>query len=210
MSGWGIFIYSLNLNQLAYPKEYMYLSFFFFYFESYIKRGSKMKSHWNKVIQLMPQPPWRHDMLWEKWSIYHLAYTREPMKLGIQQYKNSIYLVSLLFCYRKFHRCIKVKRIVWWIPHVPIPRDSYYQLMAHLIATLTPSTYHFWSKSKISCHFACKYFCNPIVFKYVILILDLGFLLLPCGHFYKPVVSAVRDVYTFQKEKGIRKVSTSI
>lgn len=140
----------------------------------------------------------------------YLPYTREPMKLRIQQYKNSICLVSLLLCYRKFHGCIKVKRIVWCIPHVPIPRYGYYQLMAHLIATLPASTYHFWSKSKIFCHFTCKYFCNPTVFKCVILILDLGFLLLPCGHFYKPVVSAVRDVYTFQKEKGIRKVSTSV
>ena len=136
------------------------------------------------------------------------------MKLGIQHWSNtkidSIYLVSLLLCYRKFYTYIKVKSIVWWIPHVPIPTFNYYQLMANLIAAIPPFTYHFWSKSEISCHFTCKYFCNPIVFKYLILVLDLGFLLLPCSHFYKPVVSAVRDVYTFQKEKGVRKVSTNV
>lgn len=49
---------------------------------------------------------------------------------------------------------------------------------------------------------------STLVFKHLILVLDLGFLLLPCCHFYKPVVSATGDVHTFQEEEGARKVST--
>lgn len=59
-------------------------------------------------------------------------------------------------------------------------------------------------------HFTCKYLCDTVVLKYLVLILDLGLLLLPRSHFYKPVVSAARNVHAFQKEKGIRKVSTGI
>lgn len=42
------------------------------------------------------------------------------------------------------------------------------------------------------------------------LIVDLGFLLFSCCHFYKPVMSATGDVHTFQEEKGFRKVSTAV
>lgn len=49
---------------------------------------------------------------------------------------------------------------------------------------------------------------STLVFKRLVLVLDLGFLLLPCCHFYKPVVSATGDVHTFQEEEGARKVST--
>lgn len=51
---------------------------------------------------------------------------------------------------------------------------------------------------------------DNIVHTFLTLVSDLGFLLLPGGHFYKPAVSAVGDVHTFQKEKGIRKVSTGV
>jgi len=42
------------------------------------------------------------------------------------------------------------------------------------------------------------------------LVVDMGFLLLSCCHFYKPVMSATGDVHTFQEEKGFRKVSTAV
>lgn len=58
-----------------------------------------------------------------------------------------------------------------------------------------------------STHALC--FSSTTVFKYRLLLLDLGFLLLPCCHFHKPVVSAIGDVHTLQKEEGARKVSTN-
>lgn len=42
------------------------------------------------------------------------------------------------------------------------------------------------------------------------LIVDMGFLLFSCCHFYKPVMSATGDVHTFQEEKSLRKVSVAI
>lgn len=41
-------------------------------------------------------------------------------------------------------------------------------------------------------------------------IVDMGFLLFSCCHFYKPVMSSTGDVHTFQEKKGFRKVSIAV
>lgn len=41
-------------------------------------------------------------------------------------------------------------------------------------------------------------------------IIDLGFVLFSCCHFYKSVMSATGDVHTIQEEKGFREVSTAV